>query len=442
MRHRLLIAVTDLVARVSLRGEFVRAGYDVTVVSSLDQIGRDVERPHAVILGAPFDPDATMCHLDRHFGRDSAAPRVIGFGRSDPEARLAAIRAGFSDIVIDLRLLRARLRDVLRAEEAILEAERRRSASAMLGMAEPKAIFAPLTQIRLVGDIPVSIEAAAAARPGWRVRHCRPDRLLSDPSGAEAYLLAAGAGIDVLLPELRARATSRHAVILVLYDATNPFEAAYALDARASDVAPVCATGEEVALRLERALLRKASDDILRRQTDETFELASRDPLTGLYNRRYAEAYLAQTLKNAETSPDLYAAMVIDLDHLKAINDGHGHPTGDAVIRAVATLMREELRSTDLVARTGGDEFLVVMPRTTPEEAGGAAERLRRRVAALRIEAGPNVIRPTLSIGIVMRPRRQDGIRTADTLLAAADAALYLAKSAGRNCVRLNPEYA
>lgn len=152
--------------------------------------------------------------------------------------------------------------------------------------------------------------------------------------------------------------------------------------------------------------------------------VAVTDSLTGLPNRRkFHEAY-PMSMDEAIAANAPLALMLIDFDHFKQINDTYGHPAGDDKLREVGQAMQRAVRGGDLVARYGGDEFIVVAPSATRTDALSLAERLR--VAARECDA-------SVSIGVAIFP---DDARRHDGLIAAADAALYRAKQAGRNCVR------
>jgi diguanylate cyclase (GGDEF)-like protein len=163
-------------------------------------------------------------------------------------------------------------------------------------------------------------------------------------------------------------------------------------------------------------------------------ELASHDDLTGAFNRRHFMELLVDERERSHRTRQPYSVALFDLDHFKTINDRFGHPTGDAVLRDFCTLVQAHMRVTDRFARWGGEEFVLLMPVTTPvESASLAVERIRAAVAAHEWSSTPAMpadARVTVSAGVATCVAGE----SVETLLARADAALYQAKDAGRNC--------
>jgi len=156
------------------------------------------------------------------------------------------------------------------------------------------------------------------------------------------------------------------------------------------------------------------------------------DTLTGLPNRRAFESEAARVMANAKREDWPVSIGVADIDWFKRVNDQHGHPAGDTVLRTVAQTIQNHVRAGDLCGRIGGEEFGLLFPHATVEQAAVIAERIRLALAATPIAASPNVtVNLTLSIGLSVL----DVNRLLDAAIAAADAALYQAKLTGRNRV-------
>jgi diguanylate cyclase (GGDEF)-like protein len=194
-------------------------------------------------------------------------------------------------------------------------------------------------------------------------------------------------------------------------------------------------TPQEV--RLTEALAAQAALSIANaRLYHQTLELSYTDALTGVANRRQLFLRLEQELSRSLRFGDELSLLMVDLDLFKAINDRHGHPVGDGVLRGVALLLKRNVRKVDLVARYGGEEFCVVLPRIARAEAADVAEKLRRAVASSPLAAAPSgdPLSCTISIGIATY-----GTDATDLagLIEKADVALYEAKKAGRNRVVL-----
>lgn len=167
----------------------------------------------------------------------------------------------------------------------------------------------------------------------------------------------------------------------------------------------------------------------LKRQRDQLLAMATHDQLTGLYNRHFLIEEANKKVAHAVRHHIPLSLFIIDIDHFKNINDRYGHPTGDAVLNAVACLLHKQCREEDIVARFGGEEFVILLDHCDLEEAMIKAENFRRDIAVLQ----PENILVTASFGITQMFFEQD--ENIDGLIKRADQALYEAKQAGRNCV-------
>lgn len=167
-------------------------------------------------------------------------------------------------------------------------------------------------------------------------------------------------------------------------------------------------------------------------------EASNTDPLTKVANRRHFQTQLWSELSQSHRFGRPCALLMLDIDHFKRINDSHGHPTGDRVICAFADLCVHHSRQGDFVARLGGEEFAILMPGATAEDAAQLGERLRQTVEQLvTLSENGKEVRWTVSIGAVSAQPRQndDCLEVGEHLISKADAALYDAKQAGRNRV-------
>lgn len=454
--------------RIRLAAILEAAQYDVTAVASIAEVAQLAVtcRPDLVLLGLHDVSPASSLDGLRAAG---IGPDVSVFCLDTvltPERRLQALQAGARELmplVLPDTLLLARVRSLIREGDAARECERRRVTATSFGFAEAHRPFALPSQVVCVASPEMAIDLAAKLRtalPHNLEFLSLEDALRDDSFGAEpdAYLIASddrGHALEDTLPELRVRNHSRHAPVLVIHRADDPRLAARALNMGASDVAADTASGEELAIRIEKMLRFKRLQDSLRKTDEQSYRLAATDPLTGLYNRRYADSYLADLLMRQKDHGRGYVLMLVDLDHFKLINDTHGHGAGDLVLCEVANRLRDNLRAGDLVARYGGEEFLVVLPDTDATEGELTARRLCKAIGAARyVLESRESIAVTASIGVSfgIDPTRSEVVLKTGTfdviepavgssmgqLINAADAALYRAKNAGRNRVEFS----
>jgi two-component system cell cycle response regulator len=178
----------------------------------------------------------------------------------------------------------------------------------------------------------------------------------------------------------------------------------------------------------------KRYTDFLRNNLDHSLELAVTDQLTGLHNRRYMTGQLGALVNRSARGGDPVAALMIDIDHFKKINDTFGHDIGDEVLREFDVRLASNVRAVDLPCRYGGEEFVVIMPDTQLVDAENIAERIRRHVAGspFRVSKTTEPLTVTISIGVAATLGSGD---SAEGLLTRADEAVYAAKAAGRNTV-------
>lgn len=161
-------------------------------------------------------------------------------------------------------------------------------------------------------------------------------------------------------------------------------------------------------------------------------EISNRDGLTGIYNRRYLEARLASEFARTQRYGGTFSMILFDLDYFKKVNDTYGHLAGDKVLVEIAARVRENLRSSDVLGRYGGEEFVLILPETPLEGAHLFADRLREIVAQDAVEFDTITIPVTVSMGVTEMDTSMPGY---SALTHRADVALYASKGKGRNCV-------
>jgi diguanylate cyclase (GGDEF)-like protein len=183
--------------------------------------------------------------------------------------------------------------------------------------------------------------------------------------------------------------------------------------------------------------LREASPVLETKRLMETLREANlRDPMTGLNNRRFLEEYVETLVTNVQRKKSHLSILMLDLDYFKMVNDTYGHDAGDAVLKALAKVLKQSVRASDMVIRYGGEEFLIILQDAEGGKADVIAEKIRLAVENIKTQVASVVIQKTISIGISDFPSDSDTFWQA---VKYADVALYQAKETGRNrVVRFN----
>jgi two-component system cell cycle response regulator len=246
-------------------------------------------------------------------------------------------------------------------------------------------------------------------------------------------LMEGGDGLR-LVSALRAKPETRQSAVILVVENGDVQTAAKGLDLGASDYIEAPFDVNELIARIRSQLRRKRYSDRLRSNVRNGLKMAVIDPLTGIYNRRYASQHMIRVMERARETGGVFAVMMIDLDKFKSINDRFGHDAGDAVLKEFSRRLQENIRGVDLVARFGGEEFFVAMPDVDRQAAAMAAERIRRAIegAPVTLPGGAGDVNVTVSVGVAIAAA---GDNDAETIIKRADLALYEAKEGGRNRV-------
>ena len=457
MAGRVLIYDGIASNRIILRCKLSAACYQILQASSYADLRLQAmrETPDIVLLDLDEDAEAALAVCRALTRGETVAPQVICLASDGSAAlRIAAFRAGAAAVLAKPcheALLMATLRRSLR-EVQMLGAL---AGTVEFDLCEDSGLAVPAGRIGVVStDKALPRSWLARLRQAGLPHGCvllSPEQALNQKDEAEApdvYILAADQrhphdGLR-LLSEIKSRAATQNArAILVLDGAeagpaqTHLIDAAMAFDLGADDVLVNGFHEEELALRIEASLRQKRRADQYRRSLRAGMHLATIDPLTGLYNRRYAMPRLDRLLRAARATRQPLAVLALDLDRFKGINDSLGHAAGDSVLVEVARRLGEAVRPRDLVARSGGEEFWIALPDTDAARAQHIAQALRQRVRSnpvpLPDRGAP--VRVTISIGIAVADPQDSGAETLDALLQRADRALYAAKADGRDQV-------
>ena len=443
------VATNRLIARAKLTANYYEVIEAHCGERALELAGP--EQPDLILL------DVMMPGIDGfetciRLKRDAATahiPVVMLTALDQQSDRLRGLDAGADDFLSkpypDMALL-TRVSSLVRMKTMVDELRLRHETSLSLGLApaatETEADFAG-SRVLLVGSCP-GMEAAAGqirSRLGCAVVTVageREARSLLAPGRFDACLIGPGlADGDPmrLASHLRNRPDLRQTALMMVFAPDDLARAHLAMEMGVADYLTDPPDPAELTARLKIQLRRKRYSDRLRSTMQQTLVMAVTDPLTGLYNRRYADNHLGSLIARQLPGTRTLAAMALDLDRFKRINDSHGHAAGDEVLREFARRLRGNVRGVDLLSRTGGEEFLVVMPDILPDHAGRVAERIRAAVEStpFRLDAAGTSLDVTVSIGLAFLRPGESG----DALVGRADAALYASKSGGRNMVTL-----
>lgn len=461
MTGKILIVDALVTNRIILRVKLSVACYATLQADTLKE-GLQLalsEQPELIICGMSL-PDGMahdLCTRLRAEPQGRDIPILVIAPTDDPAPRLQALRAGASEVMVrpmDEGLLMARIRSLLRARDSA--EERTLLATGLnMGFAEAQQTFEAPARALLIANSGGAGSALAQQLSSLRAGPQAPLRIDTLPP-AEAlrpapsapcpdlYLLAPDPDTpdaDLrMIADLRARPSSRTALICVLLPAQQAAAAAMALDLGASEVLILPLNADEAALRLARLLERKRQADRLRLSTQSGLALAMTDPLTGLHNRRYADQHLRQIAQAACQTGRDFAVMLIDLDRFKLVNDTYGHAAGDLVLTSISRVMRMSTRPQDLLARIGGEEFLLVLPDTGLQAAHRTADRLRQTIAGTDIRLPDNLLQITVTASVGVARGSLDACAAdhpVQVLTDAADRALRGAKRLGRNRVMI-----
>ncbi len=449
MSARVLV-VDDILANVRLLEAKLAAEYFEVVTAmngadALEAVQRT--RPDIVLLDVmmPGIDGVEVCRRIKQNPATQHIPVVMVTALDQPEDRVRGLEAGADDFltkpVNDLALF-CRVKGLVRLK-MLTDELRARTGVDPLGLATSEPVAEQVSGRIMVLDNRVA--------PAERIRsHLTPRHevtLVADPQQTFEAFGAAHAGFDLIIvnldlegidglricSQLKSVETTRQTPILILVDPDDHQRLLRALDMGVNDYLIRPIDRQELQARVATQIRRHRYTEQLRLTVRSSMEMAVTDALTGLYNRRYLETQLTQLIEQSIDRGKVLSLLTLDIDFFKSVNDTYGHDAGDRVLQEVAGRIRGSVRSVDLACRTGGEEFVVVLPGADLTIAEKVGERIRRAIAAkpFMLSHGSHLT-ITASLGVSSLAAEQD---TVDDLLKRADRALYRAKREGRNRV-------
>jgi two-component system cell cycle response regulator len=460
MSARVLV-VDDLPPNVKLLEAKLNAEYfDVVTAhdgpSALEAAEKSL--PDVILLDVmmPQMDGFEVCRRLKANPKTTHIPVVMVTALSEKVDRLRGLEAGADDFltkpVNDLALF-ARIKSLSRLKMIMDEWRRREETCDRFGVL-PKTT--PLTEedatnarILLVegSDLLAQKLAAAVAQDKAtvaRVRDTAEAERAAQSGSYDVFVIGRGVGAKGgdtlrLCSRLRADAAARHTPILLIVDEDETALLVRAMELGVQDYAVKPVDPNEFLARLRTQVRWKRYQDRLRRNYERSLSLALTDSLTGLYNHRYAHVHLATVLKQLTEGAKSVGVLMIDIDFFKAVNDEYGHGAGDEILREIANRLVNSVRSFDMVARLGGEEFLVVLTDTPADVVAQVAKRLCAAVAErpFALQGGAVSVNLTISVGGTLSEPEGE---TPEAILRRSDEALYEAKRRGRNRVVLDFE--
>ena len=454
MTARVLI-VDDIFANIRLLEARLTAEYFTVVTAMNGPQALDIcERGECdvVLLDVmmPGMDGFEVCQRLKSAPATAHLPVVMVTALDSPADRLRGLQAGADDFLtkpINEVALLTRVRSLVRLKHLTDELRARAANSQRLGLPDPLSIAAAEDgrngRVLIVEDRANAADRMKIALAQHHVIDSddnvtdMPQRLID--TGYDCVVLSLGLqNADALrvVSQIRSNDKLRNLPILVLAETTDDARVLRALDMGVNDYLIRPIDRNELVARISTQVRKKRYQERLRENLQASMELAIVDPLTKLHNRRYFQSHLASLMNDGVARGAAISLLVVDMDHFKAVNDTHGHDAGDEVLRECAERLKKVVRGIDIVARFGGEEFVIVMPDTEGYAAGRVAERIRVGIESkpFPIHKGTNEINLTVSIGVATAG---ESFNSPDRLFKQADEALYEAKKSGRNRVTI-----
>ncbi|MEM6781938.1 MAG: PleD family two-component system response regulator, partial [Pseudomonadota bacterium] len=397
MSARVLV-VDDILPNVKLlEAKLTSEYYDVLTATSGKEALEKVktESPDIVLLDVmmPEMDGFEVCQIIKEDNDTSHIPVVMVTALTDAADRVRGLESGADDFLskpLNDTALMARVRSLVRLKMTVDEWRTRENTASQLGVVDENATVmsesAEGARVLVVEDQSFESEKFVETLAEDK------DVVIVTETGASAMEKIGEADYDLLVislnlenedglrlvSHLRSAERTRHVPILMIGGQDDMSRVAHGLEIGAHDYILRPVDRNELLARVRTQVRRKRFQERLRSTFEISLSMALTDDLTGLYNRRYFEVHLQKLLEKNKTSKKSLGVLMMDIDHFKNINDTYGHNVGDEILKVFSERIQDNLRSFDLVARLGGEEFIALLPDVGDEKAKFVAERLRR----------------------------------------------------------------
>lgn len=467
MSTRVLV-VDDILPNVKLleaklMGEYYEV---VTALSGPEALQKVVDTKPDIVLLDVMMPGMDGFEVCRQIKANPAVahiPVVMVTALTDSEDRVRGLENGADDFlskpVNDIALM-ARVRSLVRLKMTIDEWRARETTANSLGVGDENTnvMSQPVDQARVLVIEDMEFESTKIRDTLARDN----DSVQTTTGGMAALQLIPQHDFELIIvslnlknedgmrlcSHLRSNDRTRNTPIIMLGNEEDLPRIAHGLEIGAHDYIMRPLDRNELLARVRTQIRRKRFQERLRANYEISLSMALTDGLTGLYNRRYFEVHLQKMMQTLKTTKKPLGVLYMDIDHFKSVNDTYGHNVGDEILKSFAVRIKDSLRSFDLVARLGGEEFVALLPDVTPDVAYLISERLRRNIAdkPFVCSTPEGTLKVTSSFGGIVLDGDADASSNLQDILKRADDQLYKAKHDGRNCVyfenkgRLNSE--
>lgn len=452
MSARVLV-VDDILPNVKLlEAKLSTEYYEVLTATSGPEALKKIEtdNPDIVLLDVmmPGMDGFEVCAAIKRNPDTAHIPVVMVTALTDAQDKVRGLEAGADDFLskpINDTALMARVRSLVRLKMALDEWRVRENAANQFGAVSesPTVMTEPVEGARVLVIEDKEYEKNKIAETLMKDHNI----VMGVENGPKGMELIAKYDFDIVMvslnlngedglrlcSHLKSNERTRAVPIVMIAEPDDMVYVAHGLEIGAHDYILRPLDKNELLARVRTQIRRKRFQERLRSTYEISLNLALTDSLTGLYNRRYFEVHLDKLLQKNKVSRKALAVILMDIDHFKSVNDTYGHNVGDEVLKVFAERVSGSLRSFDLVARLGGEEFVVVLPDISRERAYMVAERLRRSIgdAPFPCSAEGGSIKVTCSLGGAVI---EHGGHQIHEVLDRSDKCLYEAKRGGRNC--------